>query len=366
MQIDFHYYGTYCLARAAGLKREAALIIAYAAQFVDDSVANETDQHRDGSKIVSVPTAHHVVDIRNLDETSQRYIWSPFHFIPGCQGDSFTEKLVCRMDSPVAREMVTHNIEQPHPFILELVGITTHVYQDTFAHYGFSGVSSRRNRVINSSIQTEQYESVVNAAMGKTLGQWFAKYGGQGGLLANIRSIISFGGELGSGALGHGAVSNYPDQPYLKWSFEYEYPHLSGEARMEHDNQATFLKGSMELYHVFLQFVSKHPDYYDYDDSETLWEEIEEPIKEIIALEVGKEERCEAWREASRNGVFGEPEEIPEYDADEWNDQHEGFSEMETSDEALELPVYRFFQAADFHQNYVLRQLLPSHGLIVV
>ena len=365
MDKDMHYYGTYCLARAAGLKQEAARIIAHSAQFVDDSVAKETDQHKDGSKIVSVPTAHHVVDIRNLNETAQRYIWVPFHFIPGCQGDSFTEQLVCRMDSTVAREMVYHNIEQPHPFILELVGSTAHVYMDTFAHYGFSGVSSRRNRVVNSSIETEQYESVVNAAMGKTLGQWFAKHGGQVSLLDNIRSIISFGGELGSGALGHGGVSTYPDQPYLKWSFEYEYPHLSGEDRMHHDNPTTFLEGAMRMYNIFLQFATTHPEYYS--GTEMRWGQVEDSIKEILALEVGRDDRIEAWREASISGEFVEGgEEIPEYSSDEWNDAHENFSEMETSAEAFELPVYRFFQAADFHQNYVLRQLLPSHGLIVV
>jgi len=365
MQIDMHYYSTYCLARAAGIKQDAAQIIAHSAQFVDDSVAKETDQHKDGSKIVSVPTAHHVVDIRNLNETSQRFIWVPFHFIPGCQGDSFTEKLVCRMDSPVARQMVFHNIEQSHPFILELVGITTHVYQDTFAHFGFSGVSSRRNRVINSSIETKQYESVVNAAMGKTLGQWFAKYGGQGGLLDNIRSIISFGGELGSGALGHGGVSNYPDQPYLKWSFEYEYPHLSGEDRIHRDNQATFLKGAMRLHFVFMHFAAKNPEYWN--DDERRWGQLEESIKDILSLELGRDDRCEAWREASRQGLFVEGgEEVPEYDANAWNKQHEGFSEMESSSEALDLPVYRFFQAADYHRNYVLRELLPSHDLIVV
>ena len=195
--------------------------------------------------------------------------------------------------------------------------------------------------------------------------QWFAKYGGQGGLLDNIRSIISFGGELGSGALGHGGVSNYPDQPYLKWSFEYEYPHLSGEDRMYHDNQASFLEGALRMHLIFSQFVTKRPEYWD--NNEKRWGELENPIKEILALEVGRDDRCEAWREASQNGMFVDGgEEIPEYSSDEWNDAHENFSEMDSSDEAFELPVYRFFQAADYHKNYVLRQLLPSHDLIVV
>lgn len=37
MQTDMHYYGTYFLARAAGLNATAALSIAIAAEYVDDS-----------------------------------------------------------------------------------------------------------------------------------------------------------------------------------------------------------------------------------------------------------------------------------------------------------------------------------------
>jgi len=36
MQEDMHYYGTYAMARAAGLKAAHAKVIAYAAQYVDD------------------------------------------------------------------------------------------------------------------------------------------------------------------------------------------------------------------------------------------------------------------------------------------------------------------------------------------
>ena len=38
MQKDMHYYGTYTLARTAGITPEVAEIIATASQFVDDNV----------------------------------------------------------------------------------------------------------------------------------------------------------------------------------------------------------------------------------------------------------------------------------------------------------------------------------------
>ena len=37
-----HYYGTYAMARAAGITRNAAKVIAVAAQFVDDNAAKES------------------------------------------------------------------------------------------------------------------------------------------------------------------------------------------------------------------------------------------------------------------------------------------------------------------------------------
>ena len=42
MQVDMHYYGTYAMARAAGLSPADCRIIAIAAQFVDDNAGKDT------------------------------------------------------------------------------------------------------------------------------------------------------------------------------------------------------------------------------------------------------------------------------------------------------------------------------------
>ena len=86
MHIDFHYYGTYALARAAGLNREAAQVIATAAQFVDDNVALRHVDFQDGGRIDQEPTAHHLIDFANNDPRDQRRVWVPFHFLPGKSG----------------------------------------------------------------------------------------------------------------------------------------------------------------------------------------------------------------------------------------------------------------------------------------
>ena len=234
MQVDMHYYGVYCIARAAGIEKDAAKTIAYASQYVDDSNIREITTHDNGSKAISVATAHHTTDIKNIDHNDQRYIWVPFHFFPGGVGEAFTEKLICRKDSDMVNEMLNNHMKQNTPYILELMGIAAHVYADTFAHYGFSGVSSRRNRVIGDTLEIYNLPPTITAVLGKKVAKWFEKYGVQGGLLQNIRTVISGGAELATGALGHGGVSIYPDQPYLNWSFEYEHPSPSIETTQHH------------------------------------------------------------------------------------------------------------------------------------
>ncbi|MFH1582057.1 MAG: DUF6765 family protein [Pseudomonadota bacterium] len=50
MQIDMHYYDTYAMARAAGITRNAAKVIATAAQFVDDNAAKNSIKFRNGGR----------------------------------------------------------------------------------------------------------------------------------------------------------------------------------------------------------------------------------------------------------------------------------------------------------------------------
>ena len=358
MQIDMHYYGTYCLARAAGLNQQSARTVAYAAQFVDDNVAAHVDDHDDGSKLYAIPTAHHAGDLSNREADDQRYIWVPFHFLPGAEGVSFTEKLICRKNSVIAQQMVVNHAAHGHQmFGLELLGIASHVYEDTFAHYGFSGVSSRRNKVKGDSFVLTQEDAVVEAALGQSFGSWMNKHGG---FLKNIRSRISGVAEIYSGSLGHGAVSNYPDLPFLQWQYAYE---KTGET-VYHDNPATYLECATMLYALFEKYAEQNTEHRG--TTPVPWENLKERVAWIFAQEGNKWDRADVWNSCSQNGDFGFAEMIPEYAADEWNDQCEHLEDMDSGADGLELEVHRFFTAASYHLHYVLRELLPSHGLMVV
>ena len=136
MQIDMHYHGVYAMARAAGLTREASGRIATASELVDDNAEQEHVEFGDGGRLDLMPTAHHTTDTANLNEEMQRKVWVPFHFIPGNRGRTVAERLVCRKDSAIAREVVEHAVRMANrAFGPQLIGITAHVYADTFSHY---------------------------------------------------------------------------------------------------------------------------------------------------------------------------------------------------------------------------------------
>lgn len=361
MQTDMHYYGTYAMARAAGLKADVCQRIAYSAQFVDDNAGHGEARFDDAGGIDFEATAHHKYDVENLEERDQRHVWVPFHFLPGNEGGSFTERLICRKNSPIAQEMVTHHLSRADaPYAVELLGITAHVYADTFAHYGFSGVSSRHNRVVNDSWVFHDLNPNTEKYILDKAERHKEKYWAQvGGLMKNIKS---WGAEIISGALGHGAVLTFPDRPYLVWEFEYEYPE---KQKVRHHNPSTFVEGCEALHTMFRKFAMSRSDLVENDGKQ--FEGVRDQVSRIIGTQGDKSARITAWRDAAKSGTLfasGE-EDIPSYESSLWLDELKKMKDMDDSSYALNASVFRFFQAASFHRHYVLRELLPKHGLAV-
>lgn len=369
MDLDMHYYGTYALARAAGLKREVAETIAYASQYVDDSTDKNIGDHPEGIRFLAEVTAHHPENLpANRSEDDQRQVWVPFHFLPGGAGKTLSEKLVCQKDSVTARTMVAHHLERAEaPFAVELMGITAHVYADTFSHYGFSGVSSRLNRVVGERITLDSLTDAIRDYLGPRVLKFFEKHGMQGGLLENFRTIFSMGVQLASGALGHGAVAVYPDQPYLKWAFEYEF---ESEVRAKvslRNNPATFLEACERLHGLFRQFGARRPELKE-PQAGRRWEVIEGPCRELLAVEGDIPTRSAAWNQAIKDGILctPQPEGIPEYASSKWNSARLGLKNVLDMRLARDSQLYHFYQACSLHRHYVLRELLPAHDIVVI
>ena len=90
MEKDFHYYLTYALAKITGLDRPDT--IAYSSQFVDDN--NEGQFSVDGKETFFpdrlranggyyYPIMTQSLSPKSLDLYVQKYVYVPFHFLPG-------------------------------------------------------------------------------------------------------------------------------------------------------------------------------------------------------------------------------------------------------------------------------------------
>lgn len=355
MQIDMHYHGVYAIARTAGLSQEASRIIATASQFVDDNAQTNGMEFPDASSMATEPTAHHTTSVKNIDSDSQRQVWVPFHFLPGNEGDTFTDRLVCRKNSEIAREMRENHVNlHDKPYYLELVGIFAHVYADTFSHYGFSGVSSRANRVINDSFEYKGLDPQVEEYIEEKKQSFYEKYGS--GWVRNIKSFLA---EAASGALGHGAAVTLPDRPFLIWRFKYE----NGTYTDWRDNPTTFWEACKELHAAFEKVAQLKPELSD-NEQKRPWKDISDHVSNILNTQGNKETRIKTWQESCSFGhIFKKPEPIPEYE--NWNTGLEHFNENTQPKEMLDLSSYRFYQAASYHRWYILRELLPKHDLLV-
>ncbi|MCY4305183.1 MAG: hypothetical protein OXC62_10490 [Aestuariivita sp.] len=354
------------MARVAGLKKEICQTIASAAQFVDDNDHNHNIEFKDGRRLNIVPTARSLYNIRNISlfEEEHKKVWLPFHFLPGDKGRTVSERLICRKDSKISQDMINHCLsEVDKPFGLYLFGIATHVYADTFAHYGFSGVGSRWNRVDGSSIIIKSHDRDTEAER-----RFEEKYGETMKGVRNWRQraldeIKSEAAEDLTGALGHGGALKYPDFPYLKWEFNYEYSE-NDIRNSPRDNLKTFHEACEKLHNLF----SKLEKYKDSSFNPIEFSKIKDVVKDILAFEeTDRDKRSSLWQEYAENGnLFNSQEKILPYLGDLWErNLNELKDETIDIEDAKEEPEIKFLLASKIYRMYVIYDLLASYGLFL-
>ena len=361
MKIDLHFYGTYAIARLAGFEPTEAQIIATAAQFVDDATDNNSEKNSSGEMLFSIATAHHLKDAGSnsfFHPEIHRLIWVPFHFYPGGRGDTLEEKLLCTKNSEIVNEMFNNHLalNSDKSFYLHLLGVASHVYLDTFAHYGFSGICSTLNEVIGESISLNTHDRSVKDRIEKESRTFFENCETE--IKGFFIQIQSSAGEKLSRGLGHGAVSTYPDQPYLNWHFIYEEARYgNGKQSGERNNQKTYLEGLQEL-HKKLSIGAKK-----LYSTPTIRQIPEKSIKGILALELDDtSDRCDAWKKFIADEIDDGKE--AHYLGDEWNRQKDRFNTLNPPNHISD--CYKFHQAAVYHRWYSLKDLFPEHGIYVV
>ncbi|MCP4672436.1 MAG: hypothetical protein GY857_14155 [Desulfobacula sp.] len=351
MQIDFHHAVTYVVARLSGFKEKKANIIAYAAQYVDDATSDGTVHFSNNAMFNRISSAHAMTDPNNFKKSIKNHmVWLPFHFLPG-NGDKeagknpnggFINKIVCSKNSPIAKEMVRQAIiEKDKPYGLHRLGITMHVYADTWAHQKFAGVLHDINEVEDA---VEKSDTGVF----------------KGGLHAWCRDIL----DDAIPPLGHGRANIFPDMPFLSWG----YQNFMGDP-VEHNNTDEFCEAVDHMCIAMKRFRLDNPDDGDVTGIKT------SDMKKIRALfetikEKNGEKRHEKWLEKIKEGYFSFGSEQVSYSAkgrDSWKKQALGSNFDESvcqySESFLTSNWKLFHDAAIAHRFYILHDLLPKYGI---
>jgi hypothetical protein len=351
MQIDMHLYGVYAIARAAGIKDRTARAIAFASQYVDDAVEDEEVVVAEDYALLPAMTSHKPLDFENALKGDQWKVWLPFHFLPGNEPKNgpFIQRLVCRKNSKVARKMFEDALDEKNrPLWPHLIGITAHVFADTFSHHGFIGISSNLNKVKSGTVKTHNIKT-------KTILEALeAKLEKFSGILAQLIPV------------GHGSVATYPDIPFLSWEFEYESS-LMGRGTIKRENAVDFLEGAKELHYFFGQYAEKSDDIAD-PETKRQWEDIKPHIKNIIAFQhQDKDDRIEKWRQTIRDGALFNPTNVDKgilYNKHSW--ELTQLKDINASrKKAKESNACKFLRASQYHRFYVLHELLPQFDLLV-
>jgi hypothetical protein len=349
MQLDMHFYGTYAMARAAGFAPDLAETVATAAQYVDDAASDTPVPLRDGSTVVPVITSSHKIFATEPENrVFQWRVWMPFHFLPGGAGEDRAARLICRQAQPgePAAEAVLAfaAARRREPLGPALLGVTCHVVEDTFSHYGFAGADAQRNRIERGSIVTAIDDAAIRAEALGRLADWLRKADGhEGGMRAGM---------------GHLSAGDLTDRPHVVWRFRYAAASCpDAERESVRDNRATYLAALARVHAMCADFAAAlrlparpvRP-----------FDALVDALREILGRERGKEARCDLWLRAMRAGQLfdpapGEGDGFPRYDRARLDPARLADLDEPRADEA-----WRFIEAARAYQDFVLNDLVPG------
>lgn len=351
MQIDFHHATTYVIARDAGFNHEDADIIAYAAQYVDDATSTGTVYFDNRAVYNRISSAHKMLDIRNTKELANHYVWLTFHFLPGNGGlpagenpsASFIDKIVCMPNSFVAQEMVRDAIlDKNRAYGLHRLGVTMHVYADTWAHQGFAGVIHEINEVEGAK------EINKSGAFKKSLSSLLS------GILDDTIP-----------PLGHGRAQTFPDMPFLNWKYQ------DGRGTtITRDNTKDFLDAAEHMCMAMRRYILGDPVAPVTGLTQDTRQQIENMFTSLTIEDGGK--RHMKWLDAIRNGEFTACGEV---DIDDYFARGNDSWKADALGTSFDLPVYPykenflkspwklFHDAIQAHRFNVVYNILPKYGI---
>ena len=359
MQLDFHYYATYCAAFLAGYPHEEAQQIAYSAQFTDCCSRTFLAGIRGPRAAATTQLQTELMDVRTdipgLQDITR--IWASFHFlpydlqaeVPGRTTRKYRSKyrMICGPNGDLLEETVRLAAGKG----LQAAGLAMHVLADTWAHRYFAGTPSF---VINN-INYYFYELVPQDGGG--FSERAVRFNSNPASPDDIEEGICTAtlyrmSESSIMNLGHGRAGHLPDYSFMRYRY---LPAWGDYQEIRKDNPSDYYHAFCQMIFA-LQYLRGQRDHFVKD--RYAWDAAapyETEIREI--LERRQADASEDWK------AFGKRlsgKEIEDFELDKYVPEYMGAGE-EAKDETF---LGRFILAALAQKSMVTNKIYKSGNLL--
>ena len=357
MQLDFHYYATYCAAYLAGYSHEESLRVAYSAQFVD--CCSRTLLSKIGGPASAATTQLQLelmdasTDPVGLQDITR--IWASFHFLPG---DLYAERKHCsrrylkkyRLICNTNSSLLVETVELARGKSLEAVGLAMHVLADTWAHRYFAGTPSL---VINNT--NHIFYELIPDGDGFTERQVNFNHNPASpddpdkGIYTNS---LYQGNENSIMNLGHGRAGHFPDYSFAR----YRYMPAWGEYKeILKDNPSDFMHAFKQMVYAMKCLRSENESFEidTYAEAEVApWVETIEQI--LLKRQI---DACADWKTFAENlsGEF-----IPDFSIDEFQEEYR----LAAKEQKDATTLGRFILSALAQKSMVTNRIFKSNNLL--
>jgi len=350
MQLDFHYYATYCAAYLSGYSHREALDLAYSAQFVDCCTKTFLRSVDATIHAATTQTQAELLDMRTdligLQDITR--IWASFHFLPR---DLYAEtpratktyknkyRLICGPNGTLVKDTV----ELAKGKGIEHAGIAMHVLADTWAHQRFAGTPSL---VINNTDK----DFVEILPDGSTRPIRFKHAPGASDDLENelFNSTVFNTSEASILNLGHGHAGHLPDYSFIRYKF---IPAWDNYRECLKDNPSDYRKAFCQMI-LAMKYLRGEVDSFETDTyDEDAIKLYEERITEILTKR--QLDASEDWK-AFAGELSGE--DIPEYDTNAYVEEYKT-----QKDNSF---IGRFILAALSQKSMVTNKIYTSKNML--
>ena len=357
MQIDFHYYATYCAAFIAGYTHEECLAICYSAQFTDCCTRTLLSTIKAPESAATTQLQLEMMDARTdipgLQDITR--IWASFHFLPrdlradvnkGSRIYKAKYRLICGPNG----DLLVKTVDLAKDKSLQAVGIAMHVLADTWAHQYFAGTPSQ---VINNT-DYWFYELIPEGESFRERAVTFrhnptGKDDLDKGIFTNTVYQIEENSVM---SLGHGRAGHLPDYSFMRYKY---LPAWGNYEEVVKDNPSDYYKAFCQMVYA-MRYLRGDYETFEKEKYDT---EAVSPYEEEIKMILEKRQlnSCTEWK------AFGEKlsgSEIPDFDEDRYLGEYTAADKEDRNNTF----IGHFISASLSQKSMVTRQIFESGNLM--